>query len=337
MFGITSELLIVLGSALAAALSFAAFALPFLNRTEKKERYRSVIEKKRKALFESTKDQMARKGQKTVSARQSVATFFKVQQMAGKVGEKLRDQMLLAGIRNPVAPLIYLGAQIGLPVLFVLIALFFLSAGEKEVSGGMTFTILMAAALAGFFLPRILVKNQGIKRQQEINATFPDALDMMLICVQGGIGLEQTVDRVAEEVAEHSPTLAEELGILSAEMAMLNDRRKALSDFGRRVGGFGKSFATALIQAEQYGTSVSQALRVMAEELRDIRMSNAEQKAASLPPMLTDPVLPPLPVHRDSRAGGDSGILRRGRGIKNQSFVGFPEAGARACGAADFG
>ena len=114
---------------------------------------------------------------------------------------------------------------------------------------------------------------------------------MMLICVQGGIGLEQTVERVADEVAEHSPILAEELGILSAEMAMLNDRRTALSDFGRRVGGFGKSFATSLIQAEQYGTSVSQALKEMSTELRDIRMSNAEQKAASLPPKLTVPMI----------------------------------------------
>jgi tight adherence protein C len=93
------------------------------------------------------------------------------------------------------------------------------------------------------------------------------------------------------EVSEHSPTLAEELGILSAEMAMLNDRRSALSEFGKRVGGHGKSFATALIQAEQYGTSVSQALRVLADELRDIRMANAEQKAASLPPKLTVPMI----------------------------------------------
>jgi len=92
-------------------------------------------------------------------------------------------------------------------------------------------------------------------------------------------------------VAEYSPVLAEELGILSAEMAMLNDRRTALSDFGKRVGGYGKSFATALIQAEQYGTSVSDALRVMAEELRDIRMSKAEEKAAALPPKLTVPMI----------------------------------------------
>lgn len=147
------------------------------------------------------------------------------------------------------------------------------------------------AAVAGVYFPRVMVKNAAIKRQETINLTFPDALDMMLICVQGGIGLEQAVSRIAEEIAEHSPILAEELGILSAEMAMLNDRRTALSDFGRRVGGHAKSFSTALIQAEQYGTSVSQALRVMANELREIRMAKAEEKAASLPPKLTVPMI----------------------------------------------
>ena len=155
----------------------------------------------------------------------------------------------------------------------------------------MKFFVILGAVFSGFFLPRLLVKNTAMKREQELSLTFPDALDMMLICVQGGIGLEQAVERVAEEVAEHSPVLAEELGILSAEMAMLADRRAALSDFGKRVGGYGKSFATALIQAEQYGTSISQALRVMADELRDIRMSNAEQKAAALPPKLTVPMI----------------------------------------------
>ncbi|HPF78433.1 MAG TPA: type II secretion system F family protein [Alphaproteobacteria bacterium] len=291
MFGITSELLIVIASALAAAVSFAAFVFPMLKRSEKKEHFQNVIEKKKKALFENAKAEMTGKGQKSLSAKDSVATFFKVQQLAGEFGEKVRVQLLQAGIRNPMAPIFYIGAQAGLPIFFVLFAMLVMSSGEKEISNAAQFFILIGAVLVGFFLPRILIKNQADKRQQELGFSFPDALDMMLICVQGGIGLEQTVERVAEEVSEHSPVLAEELGILSAEMAMLNDRRKALADFGRRVGGFGKSFATALIQAEQYGTSVSQALRVISLELRDIRMANAETKAASLPPMLTVPMI----------------------------------------------
>lgn len=289
MVELTSDFLIVVGSSVAAAISFAAFAYPFLQRGEKKERFKSVIEKRRKALYEQTKEEI--KGPKSISAKESVSAMFKMQSMAGEYGEKVRDILLQAGIRDPAAPIKYIITQIVLPIFLVLFAIIIMSSSDKEISGAIKLCVLGFAAVIGFSLPRILVKNSAIKRIEEINLSFPDSLDMMLICVQGGIGLEQAVDRVAMEVAEHSPTLAEELAILSAEMAMLNDRRGALSDFGRRVGGHGKSFATALIQAEQYGTSVSQALRVMADELRDIRMANAEQKAAALPPKLTVPMI----------------------------------------------
>ncbi|HQX27698.1 MAG TPA: type II secretion system F family protein [Alphaproteobacteria bacterium] len=288
-----NELIITVISALVAAGSFAAFALPFLNKSEKKEKFRSVIEKRRKALFQATKDGSLNKvSGDSVSAKDSMASFYKLQHLAGRMGEKARDKMLQAGNRDPKAPFKFMIAQGALPIVLCLIAMLFISGSEKEISNGLTMTILLGAAFAGYKLPDVLVKNAIIKRQQEINLAFPDALDMMLICVQGGIGLEQTVDRVAHEVAEHSPVLAEELGILSAEMAMLNDRRQALQDFARRVGsGAGKSFATSLIQAEQYGTSISQAMRVMSDELRDMRMALAEQKAASLPPKLTVPMI----------------------------------------------
>ncbi len=287
-----SDTLIVIGSALAAAVSFMAFALPFLNKTEQKERYRAIIEKKRKELYAKSKEGPKKISAEQVSAKESMAMFYKVQDFAGEMGEKVRSQLLQAGIRDPRAPIKYIAARIALPIVFGLLATFFISASDKEVSKGLALLIVFAVAVFGFFLPHILVKNTVLKRQQDISLTFPDALDMMLICVQGGIGLEQTIDRIAEEIAEHSPILAEELGILSAEMSMLNDRKAALQDFARRVGsGAGKSFATAMIQAEQYGTSVSQAMRVMSEELRDIRMQEAERKAMALPPKLTVPMI----------------------------------------------
>ncbi len=144
----------------------------------------------------------------------------------------------------------------------------------------------------GFFLPAILVKNTPQKRQEEIQITFPDALVMMLICVQGGIGIESTINRIAERIVEHSPILGEELGILSAELAMLNDRKAAYRAFADRAGSMAaRTFVNAMIQAEQYGSSVSNAMRVIAEELRDMRMATAENKAASLPPKLTVPMI----------------------------------------------
>ncbi|MCB9989618.1 MAG: type II secretion system F family protein [Rhodospirillales bacterium] len=292
--GGSSDIFIILITSLLAAVSFMAFSLPLLNKSEKKERYRSVIEKRRRTLFEQTKNQAQNRGktQDALSARDSVAMFFKAQKLLGELGEKVRDQMLRAGIRSPSAPIKFIVMRITLPFVFMGFSMLTIAASDKEVDDGTVFFVLILAMFAGYGLPGLILKNMIQRRADEINITFPDALDMMLICVQGGIGLEQTVDRIADEIAEHSPTLAEELGILSAEMAMLNDRRVALQDFARRVGsGAAKSFATALIQAEQYGTSVSKALQVMSQELREQRMGLAEQKAAALPPKLTVPMI----------------------------------------------
>jgi tight adherence protein C len=286
-----NDLIITLLSAGLAAGSFVIFALPFLNKSERKERHQTIIKQRRADLFNAASQGIA-EAKQNVSARDSLASLYKLQRLAGDMGEKARDKMLQAGIRSLSAPLKFMLAQLVLPLVFCGIAMFFISASGKEISNVMTLLLLFASAAAGFKLPDLLIKNQIMKRQQDINVTFPDALDMMLICVQGGIGLEQTVERVAEEIAESSPVLAEELGILSAEMAMLSERRIALQDFARRVGsGAGKSFASALIQAEQYGTSVTQAMRMISDELRDMRMAAAEQKAASLPPKLTVPMI----------------------------------------------
>lgn len=291
------HMIILVVASMAAMMTFVAVVLPLLNRTEKKEHYTNVIEKKRRALFDQAKDQLYNKkasvkDEKSLSTKESLAFFFKVQERFGALGEKVRDQMLQAGIRDPKAPIIYLFARAVIPLVLMLMAWIVLANGDKELKPFTIFFIIVSMGAAGFFLPRVLMKNHIIKRQQEINLVFPDALDMMLICVQGGIGLEQTVHRVGDEIAEHSPILAEELGILSAEMGMLNDRRRALQDFARRVGsGAAKSFATAMIQAEQYGTSISSAMRVISDELRDMRMAEAERKAASLPPKLTVPMI----------------------------------------------
>lgn len=290
-----NELMITIFASLAAGASFTAVALPFLKKSDQKEKYKSIIEKRRRDLFQAARENPTKiVKEEKVSAADSMAMFYKFQKMAGKMGEEARSKMLQAGIRNPSAHIKFMLARVVLPMLFLGLAFFYLSFAEaaKEYQPSMKALILIGAAFIGYKLPDILIKNKILKRQETLNLSFPDSLDMMLICVQGGIGLEQTIDRVAGEISEHSPILAEELGILGAEMAMLNDRRQALQDFARRVGsGAGKSFATTLIQAEQYGTSVSQAMRVMAEELRDMRMAEAERKAASLPPKLTVPMI----------------------------------------------
>lgn len=296
-FGVDNETLIIFISALLAATSFIAFASMFLSQEERKERTRDIVQKRRRVLYEEAKagrDRNIISGDSAPSARESMAMLYKMQDMLGAKAEEVRSKMLQAGYRDPKAPIIFMAARVGLPIFFMVFTFIVFSAmpEEREVSQLIQLCVYVGGFALGFFLPALLVKNQTQKRQQEMELSFPDALDMMLICVQGGIGLEQTIDRISQEIVEQSPTLAEELGILSAEMSMLNDRRAALADFARRLGTpSAKSFTTALIQAEQYGTSVSQALRVLSEELRDIRMQRAEEKAMALPPKLTVPMI----------------------------------------------
>lgn len=294
MEGINSNLVVVVLSALAAAVSFVAFALPLLRRTEKQERYKEVIEKKRRALFDQARDQVNQKGKKQpdLSPSQSMALFYRLQRLAGETSLSARNLMLQAGYRHPNAPIVYLISRMILPLAFMGVGMMMISISDKELKSGLVLMILIGLAMFGFFLPRILIKNTADKRQQEISLSFPDALDMMLICVQGGIGIEAAINRIANTVAEHSEALAEEMGILSAELGMLNDRKAAFQGFAMRVGsGSARSFATAMLQAEQYGTSVSKAIRVLADESREMRMAAAEQKAAALPPKLTVPMI----------------------------------------------
>ncbi|MEZ0262993.1 MAG: type II secretion system F family protein [Alphaproteobacteria bacterium] len=285
---------IVLASAILAAIAFVGFAFPFLQRQEKAERYKEVIEKKRKALFEQAREQAnkPKNAQPEISAAKSIAIFYKLQSLAGNMSLSARALMLQAGIREPMAAMYYLISRVVLPILFMGFAALVIAKTNREIKQGIITMIVLGAGVIGFFLPRILIKNTADKRQHEISLAFPDALDMMLICVQGGIGIEAAINRIADTMAEQSAPLAEELGILCAELGMLNDRKAAFQGFGSRVGsGAARSFSTAMLQAEQYGTSVSKAIRVLADESRDMRMAAAEQKAAALPPKLTVPMI----------------------------------------------
>ena len=295
MFGISSDFLITAFSALLAAATVIVIALPLVQRSEKKEKYRTVIEKKRKDLFKQTREEVENRGVKPAaptSATQGLTAMYKLQKIAGNASIKARNLLLAAGIRNPKAPLYYLVARIVVPIVLTLFAMMFLFNAELDMERSTAFMILGLVAVFGFFLPRILIKNTADKRQQEIAIAFPDSLDMMLICVQGGIGIEGAINKIADNVAEHSEILAEELGLLSAELGMLNDRKSAFMGFATRAGsGAARSFATAMLQAEQYGTSVTKAMRVLADEQRDARMAEAERKAAALPPKLTVPMI----------------------------------------------
>jgi tight adherence protein C len=152
--------------------------------------------------------------------------------------------------------------------------------------------LALGAAYLGMQLPYLFLKNQISKRQLSIKRAFPDSLDLLLICVESGMSVEAAFRRVSEEIGSQSVALAEELMLTTAELSYLQDRRMAYENLAKRVDLEGvKSVCVALQQSERYGTPLAQTLRVMSQENRDMRMSEAEKKAAALPPKLTVPMI----------------------------------------------
>lgn len=152
--------------------------------------------------------------------------------------------------------------------------------------------VCILGAYAGFYLPVVWVKNLVSKRQKELQQAWPDGLDLLLICVESGMSIEAALRKVAEEIGIQSVALAEELVLTNAELSFLQERRQAYENLASRTGLESvKNVVQALIQAERYGTPIAHALRVLAQESRELRMNAAEKKAAALPPKLTVPMI----------------------------------------------
>ena len=151
---------------------------------------------------------------------------------------------------------------------------------------------VMSVGYLGLKMPDIWLSNQVSKRQASIRTAFPDALDLLLICVESGMPIEQAFKRVSEEIGVQSIPLAEELSVTTAELSYLPNRRTPYENLAKRTGlDDVRNITTVLIQAESYGTPVGTALRVVSQESRDTRMMLAEKKAAALPPKLTVPMI----------------------------------------------
>ena len=152
--------------------------------------------------------------------------------------------------------------------------------------------ICLFAAYFGVHVPSLYLQNKITRRQLSIKRAFPDALDLLLICVESGMSIEAAFRKVAQEIGTQSIALAEELTLTTAELSYLQDRRQAYENLAKRVNLDGvKAVCVSLQQAERYGTPLGQTLRVMAQENRDMRMMEAEKKAAGLPPKLTVPMI----------------------------------------------
>jgi tight adherence protein C len=207
--------------------------------------------------------------------------------------EGTREKLKMAGLRGQAPVVGFLFFRAVLPILMFLMAfvfLFFFNA--HGLAPLIRLSISIGAAYVGFYLPNIFVTNMILKRQKAIKRVFPDALDLLLICVQAGMSIESAMNKVTNEIGARSIELAEEFGLTTAELSYLPERRQAYENLGKRTGvQIIKAVGTGLIQAERYGTPIGQVLRVLAKESRDARMGEAEKKAASLPPKLTVPMI----------------------------------------------
>ncbi|MFN3559896.1 MAG: type II secretion system F family protein [Brevundimonas sp.] len=206
---------------------------------------------------------------------------------------KVADKMAQAGYRGPKPLTTFYFFRFSMPFIFLAVSVFYLFVfNDFGLAVMMRVTICMVAAVIGFYGPNIFLANRISKRRTSIMQAFPDALDLLLICVEAGMSIEAAIQKVSQEIGGSSIDLAEELTLLSAELSYLPDRRMAYDGLAKRTNHPGvKSVATAMTQAETYGTPLGSALRTMAKENREMRLSAAEKKAAALPAKLTVPMI----------------------------------------------
>src|SRR5689334_19634678 len=207
--------------------------------------------------------------------------------------EAARDKLIMAGYRGHAPYITFLFARMVAPiVLFIGSVVYVFGIAHLEQAMPIKIGICVGAAYLGLQAPMLFLRNAISKRQLSIKRAFPDALDLLLICIESGMSVEMAFRKVATEIVGQSIALSEEFTLTTAELSYLQDRKVAYENLARRTGLEGvKSVCLALQQAERYGTPLGHSLRVMAQENRDMRMNEAEKKAASLPPKLTVPMI----------------------------------------------
>ncbi len=207
--------------------------------------------------------------------------------------EAARDKLTQAGYRGQAPYVTFLFFRLVTPAVFFIAAILYIFViSHMEKSLPVKIGMCVGAAYLGLQAPMLFLKNAISKRQLSIKRAFPDSLDLLLICIESGMSIEAAFRKVSVEIVTQSVALSEEFTLTTAELSYLQDRKVAYENLARRTGVEGvKSVCLALQQSERYGTPLGQSLRVMAQENRDMRMNEAEKKAAALPPKLTVPMI----------------------------------------------
>ena len=290
-----TRMLAMLFAAVAAIATVLTLAMPLLATDSLSRRMKSVALEREK-IRQRERERLAR-GEK-VSLRQSPKQFvqrvveqFNLKKWVGQ--EEARALLVQAGYRGQAPYVTYLFFRMVMPSAMLVFSLLYVFVILKlNQPAAVKVGLCLGATYFGMYLPSLFVKNKIARRQLSIKRAFPDALDLLLICVESGMSIEAGFKRVSNEIGSQSIPLAEELTLTTAELSYLQDRRQAYENLAKRVNLEGvKSVCMALQQAERYGTPIAHTLRVMAQENRDMRMAEAEKKAAGLPPKLTVPMI----------------------------------------------
>lgn len=268
---------------------------PFLVKDKLAERMKSVGEH-RESLRQKQREALANRKNasvRTASAEGAVKQLVENLKLLEVFdADSAKKKLMMAGFRGERPVFVFMAFRIGLPfVVATIVGVYVYLLGGLEDSF-MRLLATLGGFFAGFYLPNLYLSNIVKKRQQKIQLAWPDALDLLLICVESGMSIEAAFQKVGDEVGPNCPELAEELGLTTAELSYLQDRKIAYHNLSIRTGlDVVKGVTTALIQSEKYGTPLGQSLRVMAQESRTMRMQEAEKKAAALPPKLTVPMI----------------------------------------------
>ncbi len=287
--------MIAIFTAIAVFATIVTITMPFLQRDELSNRMKTVAIERDKIR---ARERARLAAQKKASLRQDNSG------LTARLGEKLNlrkaladentfRSLKLAGFRKQSHIYVFLFFRVVVPVIMLIVAAIYVFAiSGMERTFMIKLLIVLVIGYAGFYLPNMYVSNVISKRQLSVRRAWPDSLDLLLICVESGMSVEAAFTKVSHEIGVQSSALAEELVLTTAELSYLQERRDAFQNLADRTGIDGvKSVCMALIQAERYGTPIANALRVLSKENRDMRMSEAEKKAAALPPKLTVPMI----------------------------------------------
>jgi len=282
-------------AAIAAAATVLTLAMPYVATDTLSKRMKAVALEREK-IRQRERERLAQGGKITLrqSPRAYMKTIVENFNLSKWVGqEEARIMLVQAGYRGQAPYVTYLFFRMVMPITMLILSLFYVFVVlELNQPPLIKIGISIGAAYFGMLSPNLFLKNKIQRRQLSIKRAFPDALDLLLICVESGMSIEAAFRKVSEEIGAQSIPLAEELTLTTAELSYLPNRRQAYENLAQRVGLEGvRSVCLALQQSERYGTPLGATMRVLAQENRDMRMSEAEKRAAALPPKLTVPMI----------------------------------------------